>query len=295
MKGPRVSVCIPVFNPGNFLGAAIESVLAQSFADFELLVVDDASTQPVASVVGRFDDPRLLFEENPSNLGLVGNWNRCLALAQGEYITIFHQDDLMRPDNLAAKVELLDNYPQIGLVHSNIDTIDAAGAVTGGHWAIQPSHAPVTAGWWCFEQLALRGNFISCPSVVVRTSCYRALGGFDTRLPFTCDLEMWLRIASRHDVGYLSTPLIGNRQHPNQETKRFSGAGREIREVQRALDIAFSEYPPVGISHQLQRSAYRNLLAWAYRMGRWKLGQRHWRAAFGYFRAGGNVLLSILF
>ena len=292
MKTPKVSVCIPVFNPGPFLTDAINSVLAQTFTDFELLVVDDASTQPVEAMVSRYNDSRLRFEKNPRNLGLVSNWNRCLALAGGEYTTIFHQDDLMRPDNLAAKAALLDGHPGVGLVHSGISTIDPAGTVIGGHWATQPSDAPVTSGQDCFKQLATRGNFISCPSVIVRSACYQTLGGFDERLPFSCDMEMWMRIASRYDVGYLPAQLIANRVHSSQETQRFSGAGREIREVKKALDIAFTEYASAGVSHGLKRAARRNLIAWAYRMGRWKLSQSHWRAALGYFWAGGEALLS---
>lgn len=294
MQTPKVSVCIPVFNPGSFLRDAIGSVLTQSFTDFELVVVDDASTQPVDITIASYHDPRLQFEKNSHNLGLVGNWNRCLALAQGEYATIFHQDDLMRPDNLAAKVALLDSHPGVGLVHSDIETIDATGAVTGGHWTTQPSEALVTSGQECFKRLATYGNFISCPSVMARAACYQTLGGFDARLPFSCDMEMWMRIASRYDVGYLAAPLIANRTHANQETQRFSGAGREIREVRRALDIALSEYLPAGVSHGLKRAAHRNLIIWAYRMGRWKLGQRHWRAALGYFWAGGEALLNAL-
>lgn len=292
---PLVSVCIPVYNPGSFLKDAVNSVLAQSFTDFELLIIDDASTQPVEAIVTRYRDPRIRFERNPQNLGLVGNWNRCIELAQGEFITIFHQDDLMRSDNLKAKAALLGSHLSMGLVHSDIDTIDAIGAVTGGHWARQPNDALVTSGWQCFEQLAVRGNFISCPSVVVRAECYRVLGGFDSRLPFTCDLEMWMRIASRYDVGYLATPLIANRVHTRQETQRFSGAGREIREVRRALDIVFTEYAPVEVSAALRSTAYHNLITWAYHMGRWKLGQRQWRSSFGYLRLSGEMYLKTLF
>lgn len=291
---PKVSVCVPVFNPGSFLKDAIESVLAQSFTDFELVIVDDASTQAIDATLAGFDDARLRCEKNPHNLGLVGNWNRCLALAQGEFITLFHQDDLMRPKNLAAKVALLDGHPGMGLVHSNIETIDATGAVVGGHWAAQPSEAPMMPGRQCFEQLATRGNFISCPSVMFRTACYQTLGGFDARLPFSCDMEMWMRIAVRYDVGYLPAPLVANRVHPRQETQRFSGAGREIREVRRALNIAFTEYAPAEMSLTLKRAARHNLVTWAYRMGRWKLAQHRWRAALGYLAAGGEALLGAL-
>lgn len=100
-----------------------------------------------------------------------------------------------------------------------------------------------------------------------------------------------MRIANRYDIGYLSEPLIGNRVHPAQETQRFSGSGREIREVRRALKIAFAEHAPAEMPVALKRSARRNLVTWAYRMGRWKFGQRHWRPALGYFLAGGEALL----
>jgi glycosyltransferase involved in cell wall biosynthesis len=289
----KISVCIPVFNPGPFLKDAIDSVLAQSFVDFELVIVDDASTQPVGATVARYNDPRVRFERNSRNLGLVSNWNRCLTLARGAYITIFHQDDLMLEENLAAKVALLDAYKGVGLVHSNIETIDVAGTVTGGHWAARPSTALITPGLLCYQELALHGNFISCPSVMARAECYEPLGGFDARLPLTCDMEMWMRIASSHDVGYLATPLIANRVHNDQATQRFSGSGREIHEVQKALHIAFSRHALAGISSKLKRQAHLNLAAWAWRMGYWRLGQGCWRDASGYFLAGLGALSSL--
>jgi glycosyltransferase involved in cell wall biosynthesis len=288
----RISVCIPVYNPGPYLKVAIDSVLAQSFTDFELVVVDDASTEPVETIVTCYSDMRMQFHRNQSNLGLVGNWNRCLALASGEYITIFHQDDLMQPDNLAAKVAMLDANPNVGFVYSNIETMDSGGRITGGHWLPQLPEDTIESGRECFERLAVLGNFISCPSVMVRAECYQTLGKFDARLPFTCDLEMWMRIAGRYDVGYLAAPLVASRVHAGQETARFSGAGSEIREVRKALEIAFKEHAPAGISPDLHRAARRSLIAWAYRMGRWRLGQHRWRSALGYFAAGGGALLS---
>ena len=291
---PKVSVCVPAYNPGPYLRPALQSILAQDYHDFEVIVVDDCSTDPVRGIVGELADPRISFQRNPRNLGLVGNWNRCLALAGGEYVAIFHQDDLMRPGNLAAKAAMLDANPGVGFVYSNIETIDADGRITGGHWLPQPPADAVEPGRACFERLALNGNFIACPTVMARATCYQKLGGFDPRLPFTCDLEMWMRIASRYDVGYLAARLVAVRVHPSQETQRFSGAGREIHAVRRALAIAFAAHAPAGISPGLRRSARRNLAAWACRMARWKLGQRQWLPAFGYLRAGGEALLAAL-
>lgn len=290
----RVSVCVPTYNGAQFIAEAVQSILSQAYPDFELIVSDDCSSDDTRAILATIQDSRVRVVENERRLGLVGNWNRCLGLASGEYVTIFHQDDLMRPDNLIDKAATLDAHPNVGLVYSNIETIDADGTISGGHWLPQPRFDAIEPGQACFERLALTGNFIACPTVVLRVSCYQELGGFDTRLPFTCDLEMWMRIAGRYDVGYLAAPLVANRVHAGQETRRFSGAGREIREVRRALDIALAEHAPAGISHGLKRSACRNLASWSYRMGRWKLGERHWRAALGYFSAGGEALLGAL-
>ncbi len=288
---PKVSVCVPVYNPGPYLRPALESVLAQDFDDFEVVVVDDCSIEPVHEIVKGLGNQRISLHTNPHNLGLVGNWNRCLALAQGEYVTIFHQDDLMRQGNLAAKSAMLNAYPDVGLVYSNIETINGGGTVIGGHWLPQLAVDAIEPGQQCFARLALTGNFIACPSVMVRARCYQELGGFDPRLPFTCDLEMWMRIASHYDVGYLSAPLVAIRAHAGQETQRFSGAGREIREVHKALNIVFREHAVPKVSPSLRRGACRNLVTWAYRMGRWKLSQHQWRAALGYFAAGAKALL----
>ena len=102
---------MPAWNGAAYIEQAVSSVLAQTFEDFELLVIDDCSDDDTVAIVSRFDDPRIRVEVNQSRLGLVGNWNRCLEEASGEYVNIFHQDDVMAPDNLRRKVELLDQQP----------------------------------------------------------------------------------------------------------------------------------------------------------------------------------------
>ncbi|QLQ08034.1 MAG: glycosyltransferase [Anaerolineae bacterium] len=255
-----------------------------------MLIVDDASTQPVDAVVAGYDDARLRFVQNPSNLGLVGNWNRCIELAQGRYITIFHQDDVMHPDNLALKQAVLDDNPSVGFVYSNIERINELGEVFSGHWITQPADDVTLMGCEIFRMVAETGNPISCPSVMVRSTCYRQLGYFDNRLPFTADIEMWLRIASGSDVGYIHRPLIRQRVHTNQETNRFSGTGRDYQDVLHALSIAFGRaISPDCASHQ--RQAFRTLARQSRAMARWKLRQGKVRVSFRYLgvmRAVGN-------
>lgn len=270
MTAPQVSVCIPVYNPGTFLADALRSVLEQEFADFELIIVDDCSAEPVAPVVEQFRDSRIRFHRNSRNLGLVGNWNRCIELADGEYVTIFHQDDLMLPENLRAKAALLDATPNMGFVYSNIVQIDSHGQRIGGHPIQQPELSLVMEGCALFELVAQTGNPVSCPSVMARSECYQRLGGFDARLPFATDLEMWLRIASHYDVGFLSMPLIASRVHPAQETARFAGSGRDYVDVLRALKITFSRSMP-GACAAAERDSFATLAAQALGMAKWRL------------------------
>ena len=103
MPSPRVSICIPTWRVGDFLEAAIQSVLSQTFTDFELVVVDDCSGDDTVARVRKYaEDPRLRCLVNQDNLGPEGNWNRCLAEASGEYIKLLPHDDLIAPECLAS-------------------------------------------------------------------------------------------------------------------------------------------------------------------------------------------------
>jgi len=269
---PQVSVCLPTYNGAQFVRFAIESVLNQSYSDFELIVSDDASTDGTLEIVSDVRDERLRVYRNTTRLGLVGNWNRCISLAQGRYITLLHQDDVMHPENLRRKIEALDRYPSAGFAYSNIQRIDAEGTVVGGHWLSQPESDAVFSSEQVFRMIAFSGNPISCPSVVVRQECYQRLGLFDARLPFAADLEMWMRIAAHYDVIYLAEPLIYQRIHPEQETARFQGTGRDYQDVLRALDIV--RLWPLSSDLLISvASAYKTLSKQAFQMARWKIRQ----------------------
>jgi len=288
---PTVSVCIPVYNPGSYLRPAVDSVLAQDFTDFELIVVDDASNPPALSTLDGLGDSRIRLFRNPANLGLVGNWNRCLELARGRYLAIFHQDDVMRHDNLSLKAALLEANPSAGMVYSNISRIDQEGRVIAGHWTEQPGVDTVMKGCTLYALVARQGNPVSCPSVMVRAECYKELGCFDPRLAFAVDLEMWLRIASRYDVGYFAQRLICQRQHPTQETARFAGSGRDYEDVLKALEIAFSADLPTDCARHASE-AYRTLSRQARAMARWKLRQTHFRSSARYLSVAAKAVLS---
>src|SRR5262249_26443707 len=107
-RGPKVSVCLPVYNGANYLAESMTSVLTQTYEDYRLIVADNCSTDATPDIVAGFKDRRIVYHRNAANLGLVGNHNRCLELAGGEYVCIWHHDDVMLPTNLEEKVGTLD-------------------------------------------------------------------------------------------------------------------------------------------------------------------------------------------
>lgn len=271
----HLCVLIPSYRPGPALREAVASVLAQEGVDLDLLVVDDASPEPVAASLAGIDDPRLRIVQNPVNLGLAGNWNRCLELAAGDPILIFHQDDRLLPGYLARAVSLLTADPSLVFVFSNLRRIDGAGRPTGGHWNPKalPEADVVIDGADLIHRLLTHGNFIPCPSVVVRRSAYAAAGAFNPALAYALDLDMWLRLAHLGPVAYLAKAGLEQRFHSAQASRPFMGGPREFAELRAAYrgffalaqgpeaTAAASRYHPTAADHDLVRRQLRRL-AW---------------------------------
>jgi len=222
MVAVKVSVCIPTYNGELFVAEAIQSVLQQSFVDFELLIVDDCSQDATWEIVNTFSDSRMHTYRNQQRQGIPGNWNRCLALAQGEHLCLFHQDDLMLPENLARKVNLLTADPAVGLVHSAVEVIvEDSAPRSPGRWGEENSQDAIVDGLHYFRKLLLWGNLICAPSVVCRRQALVDIGGFNEQLHFACDYEAWLRMCVRYNIGFLKQPLVRYRWHGSNETHRF--------------------------------------------------------------------------
>jgi glycosyltransferase involved in cell wall biosynthesis len=226
MADPIVTVCIPTYNRASLLKGAIGSVLSQTFQDFKLLIVDNASEDETEAVVRSFDDSRIIYERNARNIGVRGNEDRCLTLATGRYITILPDDDLMMPENLEVKVKMLENHAQVGLVHSKYHVIDTAGNIiryntNWGHGLERESDA-IERGLDVLKRNLLTYNDINLPTVVFRRACYERLGGFTDRLSLAEDWEYWMRIAVYYDVGFLASPLIKWRFHAFSQTSQYA-------------------------------------------------------------------------
>lgn len=242
---PLVSIAIPLYNGARHLRDSIESVLRQSFGDFELLLIDDLSTDETWSIAREYAgrDPRVSAVRNSRNLGLVGNFNRCLAMAKGRFVCVWHQDDVMLPQNVEQKATLLSSHPSVGFVHSNVLMIDEGGNVLSEHWEADSRRDYIDVGREFFLKMIQPGrNYVCCPAVLARQECYQKLGDFRPELYFACDWEMWMRLSLYYDVGCLGEPLIQFRRHKDSESFRIEGTNSEIEQEVLAKQLVLTEH-----------------------------------------------------
>lgn len=231
MKPPQVSVLIPAYNSAAFLPECIESVLAQDFQDYELLIADDASTDGTSAVLERYAalDSRIRWWRNPVNLGQAANFNACLQAARGEFIKPLHADDvLLETFTLRRIKEVLEQQPTVALVSCASYVIDAHSR------RLQFRDYFRTSQTWEGREIIIRcfekpGNLIGEPSLVMfRRS--QVGTGFNPRYRQIVDLEFFLHLLEQGQFSYLAEPMAAWRQHPYQVTAKNRRSGVSAQE-----------------------------------------------------------------
>jgi glycosyltransferase involved in cell wall biosynthesis len=242
---PLVSIGVPTYNGAKYLRYSIESVLDQTFKDFELVLIDDVSSDETWTIAEAYarEDPRVSAVRNSKTLGLVANFNRCIELTKGQYICVWHQDDVMMPQNIEKKIALLEANPQVGFVHSNVSMIDEQGQVLSEHWESESTHDYICSGREFFLRMIEPGkNYVCCPSILARRECYERLGNFRSELYFTCDWELWMRFSLYYDVGCLGAPLVHFRRHSGSESYRIEGSISDIEQELLAKRLVLTDH-----------------------------------------------------
>jgi Glycosyl transferase family 2 len=213
---PRVTVVIPCYNYGRYLGASVQSVLSQTGVDVEALIVNDASTDDSGEIARRLAnrDARVSLVDHTSNIGHIATYNEGLSKAAGDYVALLSADDMLTPGSLARATAVMESRPQVGLVYGRPVVIfgdDVTPARTRA-WGVRMWDGAD----WISAQCRRGLSCIYSPEVCVRASVQRTVGGYAPTLPHTGDLEMWLRIASVADVA---------RVNSDQAYRRIHGAG----------------------------------------------------------------------
>ena len=222
MIQPTVTVCIPTYNRRHLLSSSLRSVLEQDFEDVEIIVLDNASTDGTADFVASIDDPRLRYEPTTENIGLFGNLTRALRLGSGKYRVMLPDDDLMLPGNLRAKVTFLEANPSAGMVHSAFRYLGDDARPYGGtrSWARLDSDTLEPGVSFLRRSIAI-GGIVCVSSVMLRSAVVEGERFSAEDGPY-CDLALWLRVASRSDVGFLAAPLSGYLVHQSSASSGFN-------------------------------------------------------------------------
>ena len=226
----KLSVCIPVYNSAATVERSIESVLAQTYRAFECVVVDNNSTDATVAKVAAFTDPRIRLVRNETNIGLVGNHNKCVRVAGGELIQFVHGDDRLLPQCLERLVPAFDS-PNVGIAFARrrVDTTDTSWKARYGRLdgPLQPL-SPVNGGRDLVRRYLAaggNGNPIGEPtSVMVRRETLIAAGGFRPQVPQLQDIDAWLRVLSRSDAAFVDEELAVRWHHAGSATDAFAGS-----------------------------------------------------------------------
>jgi glycosyltransferase involved in cell wall biosynthesis len=226
---PKVSVCIPVYNSVDTIERGIESVLAQTYSNFECLVIDDHSTDGTAEVVAAFTDPRVRLVRNDTNLGMVGNHNKCLRIARGDLIQFVGGDDWLLPQCLELLVPAFES-PTVGMAFAR-RRVETTNTWWKEHFEIldgplQPL-APVNAGRDLVRKYLSaggNGNPIGEPTtVMLRRETLVAAGGLPPEVPQLSDIDTWLRVLCRSEAAFVEKELSVRWHHAGSATDQFAG------------------------------------------------------------------------
>ena len=249
---PLVTIAISTHDRSEkYIRECLESVLNQSYKHLEIIVADDASTTvDVNAIVKSYGDARVRYHRHPENIGVVKNFTWCIQQAKGEWVNIFHDDDIMMPHNVLNMVAEAQRHPQVNFQFSEAISIDGAGKeIEELYWSLDIPKASVYPGSFWIEFLFSQfANKICAPSVFIKRDIYLKHLPFSSSPTFTTDLNMWLRVLSSPGVFCLMRKDYGVRYrvHPQQATVS------QRKDERRCLLIEFGRiFPALSFNHKV--------------------------------------------
>jgi glycosyltransferase involved in cell wall biosynthesis len=247
---PKVSVIIPAYNYADYTVNAVESVLAQTFHDYEIIVVNDGSTDETEKKLRRFIADRRIIYIYQENHGVAHARNTGIKNSFGEYVAFLDCDDLYMPDKLERSVQALDKNQSLSFIYTPVLFVSESGRTLGR------DREKCYSGK-VFDRLILN-NFIRNSTAVIRRHCFDKIGLFDEALFYTADWEMWLRVSSIFGVGYIGAPLSKYRQ---REYDYFVKNPAKVKEeMLKVKDKIFDNNP--YLSRYLKQNLSAQILVW---------------------------------
>lgn len=233
MNNPRVTVLMPVYNGEKYLRKAMESILRQTYTDFEFLIINDGSTDRSVEIIESYQDSRIRLIHNEKNIKLIATLNKGIELALGEYIARMDCDDISLPDRLAKQVAFMDTHPEIGVCGTWAKVIDENGNVNRSIKALTGKS---------IKRLCWRPSPFIHPTIMARTSLLKE-NRYSEGYPHAEDYELWLRLSQKTTFYNLDKFLLLYRVHD-------SGITKAKRELQLANSYrAFNEHIGIEIGY----------------------------------------------
>ena len=238
-RTPLVSIIVPVYNGERYVRESLDSILAQTHPNTEILVMDDASTDGTAAVLASYGD-RISVVRQPANRGIYANANDGIAMAKGEYVAVYHADDVYLPEMVEREVAFLERYPEAGAVFSNMVFI-GPDSRQYGQMDLPPEirgNRPLGFDTVFNSLLHYTNHFLMCPTAMVRASVHRDVGLYrQEQFRNTADMEMWLRIAQKYPIGVLEERLLRYRHFHDNSSSRYHKLRAEPGRFFRIMDL----------------------------------------------------------
>jgi len=259
---PEVSIIIPVYNAEKFIKKTIESVLSQTYKDYEIIIVDDGSTDNSKKILDEFKDKVRYFKQ--ANSGVSSARNRAIKEAKGEYIALLDQDDLWYSEKLKKQINFIKKNPNAGMVYSDCYYIDDKDKVISRVFENQKFYCGKI-----FENLVIE-NFIPIPTVLIKKEVLNKTGLFVENYSHAEEYDLFLRISKDYEVGFMNEALAGYRVHDTNLSKNIDKSLQE--------DIIVKEYTLKKYAKQIEpvkNKIKRKLAEHYYELGRFyqKAGQ----------------------
>ncbi|MGN0342932.1 MAG: glycosyltransferase family 2 protein [Roseburia sp.] len=227
---PLVSVCIPAYNNADYITETIHSILNQTYENLELVVVDDQSGDDTYAVVAAMTDPRIRLYRNEQNLGMSGNWNRCLSLCTGEYIKLVCADDLLDPTALEREVGALMEHPEAVLAESDTRLVDPAGKTKGYYKRYRTSG--LVDGSLVARKGFFKKNYFGAPlNNTFPRAVLERVKGFDSGFTYILDYDLWVSIACLGQIYIIHEPLNSFRMRSDSNTGNVMGGDKEKNRI----------------------------------------------------------------
>jgi Glycosyltransferases involved in cell wall biogenesis len=214
MTAPEISIILPVHNSGRYIRKTIDSLLAQSFRNFELIIINDGSTDDSETIIQSYTDPRIAYYANDGNKGLIFTLNRGIFMARGKYIARMDADDICLPERLELQKLWLDEHTDASMVACTIQFIDEQDAPAGA-WPLDRS----TITRQAIHKTLPKENCIAHPSIMGRTGVFKAYWYAENQKN-TEDYDLWLRLAADgHIIDKINRDLLLYRVHQQSVTQ----------------------------------------------------------------------------